>query len=70
MFASYRKKIEKCIIFVATVSVDIFAQVIFFSISPRALDTRKYGVSEKINHKSTDRISFLTTRKCTIGLDA
>ena len=33
-----------------TVNVEIFAQYIFLRISRRALDARKYDVSEKMNH--------------------
>ena len=33
-----------------TVNVQIFAQYIFSRISRRALDARKYDVSEKMNH--------------------
>ena len=33
-----------------TVNVEIFAQYIFSLISRRALDARKYDVSEKMNH--------------------
>ena len=38
-----------------TVNVDIFAQYIFSRISRRALDERKYDVSEKMNHYRSNR---------------
>ena len=38
-----------------TVDVDIFAQYIFSRISHRALDARKFDVSENYNHNSTNR---------------
>ena len=54
-----------------TVNVEIFAQYI----SCRALDARKFNVSEKINYNSTNRINcswceYLITQKCLLGFNA
>ena len=59
----------------ATVNVDIFVQYIFSHISRRALDVRKYDVSEKMNHYRSNRNTYwmhetLSTLKCHVGLDA
>ena len=40
-----------------TVNVEIFAQDIFSRISRRAVDARKYDVSEKIKYYSANRIN-------------
>ena len=58
-----------------TVNVDIFAQYIFSRISHRALDARKFDVSEKYYHNRTNRINWyvrenLTPRICLLTLDA
>ena len=57
------------------VNVQIFRQCIFSCISLRALDARKYNVSEKNNHYRLNRNTYLMrekkfTRKCLMGLDA
>ena len=41
-----------------TVNVDIFAQYIFSLISRRALDARKFDVSENYYHNGTNRINL------------
>ena len=38
-----------------TVNVEIFAQYIFSRISRRAIDARKFDVSENYNHNRTNR---------------
>ena len=43
-------RIREIVLFHITVNVEIFAQYIFSRISRRALDARKYDVSEKMNH--------------------
>ena len=58
-----------------TVNVEIFARYIFSHISRRALDARKFDVSENYNHNRTNRnkqhmSENLTARICLIGLDA
>ena len=58
-----------------TVNVENFAQYIFSRISRRALDARKFDVSENYTHDSTNRNKShlrenLTVRICIIGLDA
>ena len=58
-----------------TVNVEIFAQYIFLRISRRALDARKFDVSENYNHNRTNRNKQLmrenlSTRICVLGLDA
>ena len=40
-----------------TVNVDIFAQYIFLRISRRAVDARKYDVSENMKYYSANRIN-------------
>ena len=40
-------------------SVNIFAKYISSCISPRALDARKFDVSEQFNHYSTNRIDYV-----------
>ena len=42
----------------STVNVDIFAQYIFSRISRRALDARKYDLSEKVNHYRPNRNTY------------
>ena len=41
-----------------TVNVEIFAQYIFSRISRRAIDARKFDVSENYNHNRTNRIKW------------
>ena len=41
-----------------TVNVQISAQYIFSHISRRALDARKYDVSEKMNHYRSNRNTY------------
>ena len=41
-----------------TVNVEIFAQNIFSRISRRAVDARKFDVSENYYHNRTDRINW------------
>ena len=60
-----------------TVNVEIFAQYIFLRISRRALDARKFDVSENYNHNNKRTIrnkqlmrENLSTRICVLGLDA
>ena len=58
-----------------TVNVDIFAQYIFSRILRRALDARKFDVSENYYHNRTNRISGymrenLAARICLLMLDA
>ena len=58
-----------------TVNVEIFAQDIFSCILRRALDARKFDVSENYNHNRTNRNNqhmreTLTAQICLIGLDA
>ena len=58
-----------------TVNVEIFAQYIFSCILRRALDVRKFDVSENYNHNRMNRskqhmCENLTERICLIGLDA
>ena len=60
---------------VPTVNVEIFAQYIFSRISRRALDARKFNVSENYNQNRTNRNKQhmrenLTARICVTGLDA
>ena len=43
---------------ITTVNVDIFTQNIFLRISRRALDARKFDVSENYNHDRTSRIKW------------
>ena len=40
------------------VNVEIFAQYIFSRISHRAVDARKFDVSENYYHNRTDRINW------------
>ena len=42
-----------CIYINVTVNIEIFAQYIFSRISRRALDARKFDVSENYNHNTT-----------------
>ena len=44
--------------FMNTVNVETFAQYIFSRISRRALDARKYDVSENINHYKLNGIKY------------
>ena len=58
----------------STVNVEIFAEYIFSRISRRAIDVRKFDVSENYNHNKTIRINWyvhenITTRICLLGLD-
>ena len=58
-----------------TVNVDIFTQYIFSRISRRALDARKFDVSENNYHNRTNRIDRymrenLSTQICHLMLDA
>ena len=58
-----------------TVNVEIFAQYIFLRISRRALDARKFDVSENYYHNRTNRINWymrgnLAARMCLPMLDA
>ena len=60
---------------VYAVNIEICAQYIFSCILRRALDARKYDVSENYNHNRTNRNKQhmrenLTARICVIGLDA
>ena len=41
-----------------TVNVEIFARYIFSRISPRAIDARKFNVSENYYHNRTNRINW------------
>ena len=50
---------------VITVNVYIFRQYIFLGISRRALDARKFDVSENYYHNRTNK----NTRICPLGLD-
>ena len=50
-------------------NVEIFAQYIFSRISRRALDARKFDVSENYNQNRTNR-NNLTARICVLGLGA
>ena len=43
------------VLILATVNIEIFAQYIFSRISRRALDARKYDVSEKMKHYRSNR---------------
>ena len=61
--------------FLNTLNVEIFAQYIFSRISRRALDVRKFDVSENYYHKRTNRNNWymrenLAARICLLMLDA
>ena len=47
---------------VLTVNVEIFAQYIFLRISRRAVDARKFDVSEKYYYSRRDRINMMCTK--------
>ena len=53
---SYSILVNSCIGATSTVNVEIFAQYISSRISRRAIDARKFDVSENYNHNRTNRI--------------
>ena len=54
----HKEKIKNASETTHTVNVEIFAPYIFLRISRRALDARKYDVSEKMNHYRSNRNTY------------